>query len=123
MENHVLDNSATDDPRADDRLLAASRVTGVDVLFLQVVQQIAAKHGVKKLSGATRDAVEAVHAEFRRSCAESFERQLGREQALRSIAALESAPLQRYLAARQAMAAGLSHHLSGLQKRMGELEI
>jgi hypothetical protein len=114
----VSDHSAS-----EDRLLAASRVTGADLLFLQVVQQITARHGVQKLTGATRDAVEALRAEFRRSCAESLERQLGREQALRSIDALESAPLQRYLAARQAMAAAFAHHLGALQKRMGELEI
>lgn len=106
-----------------DRLLAASRVTGADVLFLQVVAQIAAKHGLRTLTGATRERVEAVHAEFRRSCAETFERQLGREQALQALTALESAPLQRYLAARQAMAPAFVHQLGELQKRMGNLEI
>jgi hypothetical protein len=118
MEILVLDPSAS-----EDRLLAASRVTGADLLFLQVVQQITARHGVQKLTGAMRDAVDALHAEFRLSCAASFQRRLGREQALRSIDALESAPLQRYLAARQAMAAALAHRIGALQKQMGELEI
>ncbi len=108
---------------ASERLLAASRVTGADVLFLQVVEHIAARHGLRKLPGQTRERIEEVHAEFRRACAESFERRLGHEQALQSIAVLESAPLQRFLAARQAMAPAFSQQLGELQKRMGDLEI
>lgn len=108
---------------ASDRLLAASRLTGADVLFLQLVERIATRHGQQKLSGEARERVAALHQEFRRRCAESFERQLGREQAIESLAALESAPLQRYLAARFAMAPAFNHQLGELRKRMGNLEI
>lgn len=111
------------DSDPSNRLLAASRITGADVLFLQVVEQIAAKHGQQTLDCATRERISALHAKFRRRCAESLERQLGREQALQSLAVLESAPLQRYLGARQAMAVAFGKQLAELQKRMGNLEI
>ena len=108
-----------------DELLAASRLIGADILFLQLVELVAAKQkAIPKLRDSrTVERIAQVHAQFQRSCAAIIERHLGREQATSSLAALETAPLQRYLAARQAMAPTLSQQLGALQQRMGSLEI
>jgi hypothetical protein len=108
---------------SSERLLAASRLTGADILFLHLVEVVAAKVAPIERDQAARQRIEALHEDFRRRCAEIFERQLGTEQALQSLAALETAPLQRYLAARHAMAPALGYHLGELEKRMGNLEL
>ena len=57
------------------------------------------------------------------NCAAVLEQHLGRQQALRAIAALESAALQRFLAARRSMAPALAQHLQSLQRQIAELEL
>jgi hypothetical protein len=116
--------SDTNHPSIDE-LRAASRVTGADLLFLQLVQLIALKQtGRETLTEpSARERVAALHEEFRDSCASIFERHLGRPQAVQSLRALESAPLQRFLAARQAMAPALTQRLAQLKQRMGNIEI
>jgi len=108
---------------SSDRLLAASRLTGADILFLHLVEVVAAKVAPNGGGEAARERIEALHQDFRRRCAEIFERRLGTEQALQVLAALETAPLQRYLAARHTMAPALGYQLGELQKRMGNLEL
>lgn len=106
-------------------LLAASRLTGADIWFLQLVELVAAKQkAVTKLrEPRTVERIAQLHVHFQRSCAAIVEKHLGREQAIQSLEALESAPLQRYLAARQAIAPALTQQLGALQQRMGSLEI
>jgi hypothetical protein len=108
-----------------DELRAASRVTGADLLFLQLVQLIASKQTGSESAAEplARERVAALHEEFRDSCASIFERHLGRPQAVASLKALESAALQRFLAARQAMAPALTERLAQLKQRMGNIEI
>lgn len=116
----------TDTQRSDsDALLAASRLLGTDILFLQVVEFVASKQGATErvAEPAARARIAELQAQFQRSCAAIFEKHLGREQALGSLAALESAPLQRYLAARQSMAPALGQQLGALQQRMGKIEL
>jgi hypothetical protein len=113
------------DTQPSDPLLAASRLLGADISFLQLVELIAVQ---QKASARMRDAlvraqIAELHQQFQQRCADVCAGVLGREQAVRSLAALESAPLQRYLAARQSMAPALSQQLSTLQQRMGNLEI
>ncbi len=112
-------------PQPTDELRAASRLTGADVLFLQLVQLIASKQTGRDevTEPRARERVAALHEEFRVVCAAIVEKHLSRQQALESLAALESAPLQRYLAARQAMAPALAKRLAQLKQRMGEIEI
>lgn len=109
---------------SEDRLLAASRVTGADVLFLQAVHALSSQ--VDPRDAGDPDAagrLEALHVEFRAACAAAVEKHLGREQALASLSALECAAMQRYVSARQAMAPALREALSKLYQKMGELEI
>ena len=70
-----------------------------------------------------RARISALHDEFRQACAESFEKHLGSERALSSLTALASAPVQRYLVARQTMAPVLTKQLLALKQRMGNIEI
>jgi hypothetical protein len=113
------------DPQPIDDLRAASRLTGADILFLQLVQLVASKQTGREAVAAplARERLAALHDEFRGACAAIVERHLGRQQALESLAALESAPMQRYLAARQAMAPALAKRLAALKQRMGNIEI
>jgi hypothetical protein len=115
--------SDTNHPHTDE-LRAASRVTGADLLFLQLVQLIASKQtgNASVTEPLARERVAALHEEFRERCASIFERHLG-PQAVESLKALESAPLQRFLAARQAMAPALTERLAQLKQRMGNMEI
>jgi hypothetical protein len=108
-----------------DELRAASRVTGADLLFLQLVQLISSKQTGREAvtEPVARERIAALHEEFRDACAAIFERHLGRQKALESLNALQSAPLQRYLAARQAMAPALAKRLAQLKQRMGNIEI
>jgi len=83
-----------------------------------------------KLTGTSRvtdpDArarLELVQAEFRAACASIVEKHLGQAQAVAALHALESAPVQRYLAARHAMAPALRNALNQLEQRMGQIEI
>ena len=110
---------------SSDPLLSASRLLGADILFLQAVKYVADQQDAtcRIADPEVRARIAELQAQFQRSCAAIVEKQLGREQALRSLAALESAPLQRYLAARQSMAPALSQQLSALQQRMGNLNI
>ncbi|HEU4582088.1 MAG TPA: hypothetical protein VFS67_27720 [Polyangiaceae bacterium] len=113
------------DTQPSDPLLAASRLLGADISFLQLVELTAIR---EKATARLRDPLvrarlAELHQQFQQRCAEAFDQALGREQALLCLAALESAPLQRYLAARQSMAPALSQELSALQQRMGNLEI
>lgn len=108
-----------------DELRAASRVTGADILFLQLVQMISSKQTGREAvtEPSARRRVAALHDEFRDTCASILEKHLGRQRALESLNALQSAPLQRFLAARQAMAPALTERLAQLKQRMGNLEI
>ena len=108
-----------------DELRAASRVTGADILFLQLVQLISSKQTGRETvtEPLARERVANLHDEFRDACASIFERHLGTQQALESLSALQSAPLQRFLAARQAMAPALAERLAQLKQRMGSIEL
>lgn len=116
--------SHADNPPTDE-LHAASRVTGADILFLQLVQLISSKQTGREAvtEPLARERVAALHDAFRDACASIFERHLGRQRAPESLNALQSAPLQRFLAARQAMAPALAERLAELKQRMGNIEI
>ncbi|MEO8179447.1 MAG: hypothetical protein ABI895_11510 [Deltaproteobacteria bacterium] len=105
-------------------LLAASRLTGADIHFLQLVQLISSRLTGKEsvCDPEARTRVEGLEDQFRSVYASIFERHLG-EQALSSLAALQSAPVQRFLAARQMIAPALRQRLAVLEQRMGDLEI
>lgn len=113
------------DHQTSDELLSASRVTGADILFLHLVQLLSSKLTGDELVAdpAARERVDALHREFRLACASILEKHLGRRQAAESLKALESATLQRYLAARHAMAPAFQRDLAQLTERMGDLEI
>jgi hypothetical protein len=108
-----------------DELRAASRVTGADILFLQLVQLISSKLNGREAvtEPLARERVAALHDEFRDACASILDKHLGRQRALQSLNALQSAPLQRFLAARQAMAPALTERLAQLKQRMANIEI
>ena len=110
---------------SNDSLLHASRLTGADVLFERLVQAVSAEAEASPAATdpAMRERIVAVYDEFRRSYAKSFEKRLGRAQALEAAAALERAPIQRFLAARAAMNPSFRRELEQLRHRMGELEI
>ena len=112
-------------PPSTDELRSASRVTGADILFLQLVQLISSKQTGREtpMEAPARERVAALHDEFRDACASIVEKHLGREQAIESLDALQSAPLQRYLAARQAMAPALAERLAQLKQRMANIDI
>lgn len=113
------------DHHPPSELISASRVTGADLLFLQLVQLLSSKlTGNEAVADpAARERVDALHREFQLTCASIFEKHLGRHQALESLKALESAAMQRYIAARQAMAPSLQAELAQLTHRMGNIEI
>jgi hypothetical protein len=113
------------DTHAPDQLLAASRLLGADLLFLQLVEYVAAKQEASGRASepAVRARLSELHEQFQRRCAAIFEQHLGRERAPAVLAALESAALQRYLAARQSMAPALRQQLGALQQRMGNIKL
>ena len=110
---------------APNPLLAASRLTGADMQFLQLAELV-----MSKLTGRgsvsepeARVQIERWHAQFRQVYASIFQKHLGAQQALSSLAALESAPVQRFLATRQMIAPEVKQRLAELEQRMGNLEI
>src|SRR4051794_4914694 len=105
-------------------LLAASRLTGADIQFLQLVQLVSLRvSGRETVSDPrTRARMESLQEKFRRAYAAIFTKHLGEQRAPDSLAALESAPVQRFLAARQMIAPVLKQRLTALEKRMGNLE-
>lgn len=114
----------TDTP-APEPLLAASRLLGADLLFLQLVEYLVEKREAQRRASqpGVRVQLGALHEQFQRRCAAIFEQRLGRERAPAVLAALESAALQRYLAARHTMAPALRQQLGELQQRMGNLKL
>lgn len=107
-----------------ERLLPASRITGLDLLFIHHVQQLSLQlTGSPTISDpSVRARIEALRQDFRRNCASIFQKHLG-EQADECLSALETAPLQYYLAARRAMAGSLQRPLAELRRRMGNIQI
>ncbi|MEO8179417.1 MAG: hypothetical protein ABI895_11355 [Deltaproteobacteria bacterium] len=114
----------TDSP-SPDPLLAAAQLTGADLLLSQLIELVATKErGAARVSDPiVRERLDVLRAQFGRSCAQVVEKHLGREQALQSLVALESAPLQQFLAARRSMAPMLAQHLQTLRRRIAELEL
>jgi hypothetical protein len=113
------------DTPTSNELLAASRLIGADVMFLQLVEYVAVKAtGAARVSDPdARARIDELQAEFRRACAAIFAKHVGAERARASLAALESAPVQRYLVARQTMAPLFAQQLGALRERMGKIEI
>jgi hypothetical protein len=107
-------------PSIVDDLLGASRTIGADALFLRMVEFVARKkHGKGCLEPAVRERVAALQEQFADDCARVLERHL----ALRSLAALASEPVQRFLEARFTMAPALAGHLKALRTEIAELEL
>ena len=113
------------DRESSDPLLAAARLTGADLLLSQLIELVATKErGAASVSDPlVRDRLEAVRAQRSRDSAQVLQKHLGREPALRALAALDSAPLQRFLAARRSLAPALARHLQTLRRRIAELEL
>jgi hypothetical protein len=108
-----------------NELQSASQLIGADILFLQLVEQVATQ-----LTGAptvadtvARQRIGELHDEFRSACAAIVLQRLGSERALPSLTALASAPVQRFLIARQTMAPALAKELLALKHRMGKIEL
>jgi hypothetical protein len=112
------------DDRSED-LIAASRLTGADLAFYRLVQAVSSKQtgSASVTDPAARERIGTLHEQFRRSYAALFEKHLGRDRAVAALAALETATMQRYLAARSAMAPALQRGLQQLQQRMGNIEV
>jgi hypothetical protein len=123
IEPTFLEEPPMPDHPASTELLATSRLIGADVRFLQLVELVASKLPGGAVDAPARARIEVLHGEFRAACASIFERHLGREQALASLGALESAPVQRYLVARQLLAPALEQQLAALKQRMGNIEV
>jgi hypothetical protein len=107
-----------------NELLPASRLIGADTLFLQLVEKVATQAtGAASVADTdARQRLHALHDEFRLACAAIYLQRLGPERALPSLAALASAPVQRYLLARRTMAPALAKQLLALKQRMGNIE-
>lgn len=115
----------------------ASRLTGAEAMFLDVLEAVIRGHvgsaaPVADLSYSAHPSSEAAgllhlllpfRAEFRQSYAALLERHLGAAAADAALVAFRSAPLQRYVAAREAMVPELTIGLQRLVQRMGATEL
>lgn len=110
---------------ASDPSIAASRLTGADALFWQLVNLVARKEGrvASASDPVVQERLRAVHARFSRECAAVVERHLGPQQARQSLAALASPSVQQFLTARRRMTPALAAHLQVLRKRIAELDL
>jgi hypothetical protein len=105
--------------------LAASRLTGADIQFLHLVQLLSSRlTGQESVSSPeARARIASLQEQFQRVYASIFAKHLTEQQASGCLAALESAPVQRFLAARQLLRPALKQRLATLEQRMGNLEI
>jgi hypothetical protein len=121
----------------DPESLPASRLTGAEAMFLDVLEAVICSHaGAGAPAGAFADsarrgldAESLLHlllpfrAEFRQKYAALLERHLGAASAEAALVAFRSAALQRYVAARRAMVPELTVGLQSLVQRMGATEL
>lgn len=116
----------------DTEAFAASRLTGAEALFLDVLEAVIREH----LGAASRAALSQpaarfseadglllqrllpFRAEFRLRYAAILERHLGAAGAQAVVVAFRSPPLQRYVAARRAMVPELALGLQRIVRRM-----
>lgn len=116
----------------DTEALAASRLTGAEALFLDVLEAVirahlkAASRGTLSESAAPLSEADGLllqrllpfRAEFRRRYAAILERHLGAAGAQAAVVAFRSPPLQRYVAARRSMVPELALGLQRIERRM-----
>ena len=121
----------------DIEALAASRLTGAEAMFLDVLEAVIRGHAGPASPAAafsdrahpSSEAEELLHrllpfrAEFRQRYGTLLERHLGVASAGAALAAFRSAPLQRYVAARRAMVPELTVGLQRLVQRMRATEL
>jgi hypothetical protein len=121
----------------DIEAVPASRLTGAEAMFLDVLEAVMRGHAgpassAAALPGLARTGSEAgdllhrllpFRSEFRERYAALLERHLGAGTARAALVAFGSAPLQRYVAARQAMIPELTVGLQRLVQRMGATEL
>jgi len=124
-------------PMIDTESLPASRLTGAEAMFLDVLEAVIRGHARAASAAAAcsdlerwgSDADGLLHvllpfrAEFRQKYAALLERHLGAASANAALLAFRSPPLQRYVAARRAMIPELTVGLQSLVQRMGATEL
>ena len=106
-------------PTIDTESLPASRLTGAEAMFLDVLEAVICGHAgdpvhrASEAEGLLRVLL-PFRAEFRQKYAALLERHLGAASADAALVAFKSAPLQRYVAARRAMVPELTVGLQSL---------
>ncbi len=116
--------AALDSPEPQETLMAAAEITGLARTFDNLLRIVCARCKVEApLSEKQVERIEALRRQYHGAYANVFEEFFGSERAVEVLVALQREPVQRFLAARRAMAPELAKRLEELERQMGAMEV
>ncbi len=116
--------AALDSPDPQATLMAAAEITGLDRTFDSLLQIVRARSKVDAPPCEEQmERIEALRRQYYQSYANVFEEFFGTERAVEVLVSLQREPVQRFLAARRAMAPELAKRLEELESQMGAMEV